>query len=130
MFKKLLTITLVTLVVQLTCVKTTVLAHGTAEKEARFAEKVKAGIAKLGTGKDALVKVKLRDGAKLDGYVSEASESSFVVVDSKTGTATTIPYPQVKQVKGNNLSTGAKIAIFIGITVGLIILLVATVGKS
>src|SRR5437588_11885320 len=129
MFKKLMAIALVTLMLHVTYSQTA-LAHGTPEKEARFAEKVKAGIAKLGTGKDALVKVKLRDGAKLDGYVSEASESSFVVVDSKTGTATTIPYPQVKQVKGNNLSTGAKIAIFIGITVGLIILLVATVGKS
>src|SRR5713226_4999549 len=130
MFKKLLTIALVTLVAQLTCATTTVMAHGTAEKEARFAEKVKAGITKLGTGKDALVKVKLRDGTKLSGYISESNEDNFVVVDSKSGTATTIPYPQVKQVKGNNLSTGAWVAIGVGIVVGLIVLLVLTVGKA
>ena len=51
-------------------------------------------------GKGALVRVKLRDGTKLAGYVSEANENSFVIVDSKTGAATNVPYPQVKQVKG------------------------------
>ena len=35
----------------------------------------------------------------------------------KTGGATEVPYPQVKSVKGNNLSTGAKIAIGVGIAI-------------
>src|SRR4029453_11307954 len=38
------------------------------EKEAQWTEKVKAGIAQLGVGKEARVKVKLRDGEKLSGY--------------------------------------------------------------
>ena len=85
------------------------------EKEAKFAQKIKSEIAKLGTGSNARVEVKLRDKTRLKGYISEVSNESFAVVDDKTGTATTVTYPQVKQVKGNNLSTGAKIAITIGI---------------
>ena len=81
----------------------------------RFAEKVKAGIGKLGTGTDARIEVKLRDKTKLKGYISEAGEDSFVVVDEKTGAASTVAYSQVKQVKGNNLSTAAKIAIGVGV---------------
>ncbi len=129
MFRQLMALTLAVVLIQLTCGQLA-MAHTPAEKEARFAEKVKAGIAKLGTGKKALVKIKLQDGTKLNGYVREANENTFVVIDSRTGDATTVPYPQVKQVKGNNLSSGAKIAITIGIAVGLILLLVATVGRS
>ena len=36
---------------------------------------------------------------------------------------TTVAYPDVVQVKGNNLSTGAKIAIAAGIIAGIIIVL-------
>lgn len=86
-----------------------------AEKQAQFAEKVKAGIAQLGTGTEARVEVKLRDRTKLKGYVGEAGAEQFTVVDAKTGAATAVPYPQVQQVKGNNLSQGAKIAIGVGV---------------
>jgi preprotein translocase subunit SecF len=86
-----------------------------AEKEAQFVEKVKAGITQLGTGTEARVEVKLRDKTKLKGYISEASAEQFTVVDAKNGTATTVAYPQVQQVKGNNLSKGAKIAIGVGV---------------
>jgi hypothetical protein len=92
-------------------------APNATSKEARFAAKVKASIAKLGTGPEAGVEVKLRDKTKLKGYVQAANENSFSVVDEKTGNTTDVPYPQVKSVKGNNLSTGAKIAIGVGIAV-------------
>ncbi len=86
-------------------------ANTTLEEQARFAEKVKTVIAKLGVGPDARIEVKLRDKTKLSGYVSEVSESSFVVTNAKTGATTAVAYPDVKQVKGNNLSTGQKFAI-------------------
>lgn len=92
-------------------------------KEARFTEKVKTEIAKLGTGPDARVEVKLRDKTKLKGHISEIGDESFAVVDLKTGSATTVFYSHVKQVKGNNLSTGAAIAIGIGIGIGIVFLL-------
>lgn len=94
-----------------------------AEKEAQFTAKVKAAVAKLGTGRSARIEIKLSDGKRLEGYVSETTADHFVVVDDKTGAATAVPYPQVRKVKGNNLSTGAQIAIAVGIfvlVVGLI----------
>ena len=98
---------------------------GTKEsKEARFASKVKAAIAKLGSGPAARVEVKLRDKTKLKGYVDVVNDDSFVVVDDKTGVATTVLYPQVQKVKGNNLSTGAKIAIGIGIAILIILIFI------
>jgi len=128
MFKQLVTLILAVILVQLIC-SPKVIAGTLSEKEARFAEKVKAGIGKLGTGKDAQVKLKLRDGTKLSGYISEVNENSFVVVDSKTGKATTVSYPQVKQVKGNNLSGGAWFVIGVGIIVAVVVVvLVASKG--
>ncbi len=118
MFKKVLSSTLVILVINL-AFGTTAFASTKEEKEARFAAKVKNEIAKLGTGTDARVEVKLRDKTKLKGYISQIKENSFVVVADDTNTPTEVPYPQTKQVKGNNLSTGAKIAIGIGIGVAL-----------
>lgn len=107
-------VVLIALVLNLTG-SATALAGTNPEKEARFAQKVKTEIAKLGTGRDAQVELKLRDKTKLKGYISEVSDESFAVVDEKTGSATTVTYPQVKQVKGNNLSMGVKIAIGVGI---------------
>ena len=95
-------------------------AETKAEKDAKFADKVKTNITKLGAGKDARVEVKLRDKTKLKGYVSEINENSFVVVDEKTGAATEVAYPNAKQVKGNNLSTG--VTIVIGVAVAVIVL--------
>lgn len=98
-----------------------VAALSKAEKDAQHAAKVKAGIAKLGVGKAALVSLKLRDKTKLSGYVSEAGAESFVVADLHTGATTTVTYPNVVQVCGNNLSTGVKIAIWAGVVVAIVV---------
>ena len=116
MFKKILTIVLAGLLIQAFCVLP-VSAASKEEKQAGRTEKVRAGILKLGVGTDARVAIKLRDGVKLAGYVSEAKDDSFVVTDLKTRAATTVAYGDVTQVKGHNLGTGAKIAIGIGIGV-------------
>ncbi len=97
-------------------------AATSAEKDARRAEKVRTQLARLGTGPDARVRVELRDKTRLEGYVSEAGADSFVVTD-KTGETTTVPYPQVRKAQGNNLSTGAKIAIGAGIGAGVTLLI-------
>lgn len=90
------------------------------EKQARFAEKVKASVLKFGTGESARVNIKLQDKTKLVGYISAVDGEDFVVTDAKTGTVTAIAYSQVKSVHGNNLSTGAKTAIGVGIAAALI----------
>jgi hypothetical protein len=68
----------------------------------------------------------LKDKTKLKGHLSEVGSESFVVVDAKTGSPTTVTYPQVKQVKGNNLATGVKILIGVGIFLGVILILAMT----
>lgn len=125
MFKKLLSLMLAILLMHVGLAQS-VAAGTSAEKEAKFAEKVKAGIAKLGTGTEARIEVKLRDKTKLKGYISEAGADSFTVVDEKSGAATQVTYSQVKTVKGNNLSKGVGIAIAVGLLV-VAIILVATV---
>lgn len=101
-----------------------------AAKESERAEKVKRAVLSLGTGEQARVKVGLRDGTKLEGYVAGADDSSFTVVSMKTGAATVVPYPQVGQVKGHNLSTGAKIAIGAAIAVAVLAILWAVADKD
>ena len=81
------------------------------EPDRKTVEKIHASILKLGTGPAARVEVKLQDKTRLKGYVDWVGDDHFIIVDDNTGAATNVAYPQVKQVKGNNLSTGAKIAI-------------------
>lgn len=123
MFKKVVTVLLVVLVINLAGGR---LAYAASkeEKQVRFAEKIKANVQKLGTGESTRVKVKLRDQTKLEGYISDVGAESFTITNRKTGMATTVAYPDVKSVQGNNLSTGAKIAIGVGIaaTIAFIIL--------
>jgi hypothetical protein len=109
------------ILIQAFCVRPTS-AASKEEKQVQRAEKVRAGILKLGVGMDARVALKLRNDMKLAGYITEVKDDSFVVTDLKTRAATTVAYGDVTQVRGNNLATGAKIAIGIGIGVGLAIL--------
>jgi hypothetical protein len=122
MFKKLLSLSLVALLINLGAM-TPAYAASKEEKQARFTEKVKASVLKLGTGEAARVKIKLQDKTKVAGYISAADGDGFTVIDPKTGIANTIAYPQVKSVQGNNLSTGAKIAIGVGIAAGIIFII-------
>jgi len=119
--KKLLTMMVACLV--LTALNIQPVAAATmAEKEARFAGKVKLGIEKLGSGPETRVEVKLRDKTRLKGYISEIHDAGFVVTDLKTGASNSIAYAGVSKVKGNNMSTGAKIGIGIAIGVGVTLL--------
>ena len=93
------------------------------EHEVGSTQKVKAAIAKLGTGPSAQVEITLRDETKLKGYILQANEEHFVVVNEKTGATTEVDYPHVKKVKGHNLSTGAKVGIGVGIAVVALILI-------
>jgi hypothetical protein len=119
---KVLSLALVFFSLNLVCFTPTI-AGTTTDKESQFAERVKASIAKLGTGPDAHVELKLLDGTKLKGYVAEIAADHFVVADATTGVTTAVPYPQVKKVKGNNLSSGAQIAIVAIVAVVVITLI-------
>ena len=98
-------------------------ARSQEKKAQEHAAKVKAEVAKLGTGPDARIAVKLRDKTTVAGYVSQVGDDSFVVTDLKTSATATVPYLNVEQARGKGLSTGAKIAIGAGIGVGAIFLI-------
>lgn len=87
-------------------------------------DKVKASVAKRGTGPKAKVTVKLKDQTKLKGYISNASGDSFTLSDSKTGQTRTLAYSDVAEVKKQGgLSLAAKIGIGVGAGVGALALL-------
>ncbi|HMS10766.1 MAG TPA: hypothetical protein PKE66_14880 [Pyrinomonadaceae bacterium] len=87
--------------------------------------KVRSAVLKLGEGKDARVKVRLRDKKKLSGYIDSIGTESFTIVDEKTRATSEVRYESVRQVQGKNISTGAVVAIAIGVAViiGIIIAL-------
>jgi len=103
-------------------------ADSKAEKEVRFGEKVREAVRRVGTGEATRVEVRLRDKTTLKGYISEAGDNSFVVVDAN-GTSHAVPYPQVKKVTGNNLSTSAQIAIGVAIVAAIFTLVVLAGGN-
>lgn len=89
----------------------------------RKAAKVKADVAKRGTGEKARVVVKLRDGSKLKGHVSRAGDDSFTLTDSGSGQTRTLSYSDVAQVrKPGGLPPGAKLGIGVGALVGVLAL--------
>jgi hypothetical protein len=121
MKKKLIVSTLTVLVLNL-FLSASVFADTREEKDVKLADKIKSNIERLGSGQDARVEVKLKDGTKVKGYVAQIGETSFSVMPDNSASATTVPYPAAKQVKGNNLSTGVKIAIGVGIVVVILII--------
>ena len=91
-------------------------------RKAQLASEVKAGITYLGVGKSSVVRVVLYDKTKYHGYVTEITDEDFTVADAKTGATAPIAYSEVKGIKGNNLSTGAKIGIGVSIAAAAIII--------
>jgi hypothetical protein len=118
MMKKVLAMVLLSLLAHaITCVQPAS-AKSKTDRQAQYAEKVRAGIARLGVGRASTVEVRLQDKSKLAGYVSQANDSHFVITDAKTGASVPVAYGDVTKVKGHNLSTGAKIGI--GIAIGFL----------
>ena len=66
-------------------------------------------VAKLGTGTDALVALRLQDKSIVSGYVTKTQPESFTVVDTSTGEERAVMYAQVSQLEGVNVSTGVRV---------------------
>jgi len=93
------------------------------EKEIQSGEKVKAALLQLGMGQASVVNVTLRDKTKITGYLSNIGDNSLVVRDLRSDKDTTVAYPDVAQVKANNLSTRTKVIITAAIIAGVAITL-------
>lgn len=61
------------------------------------ADKARADVSSLGTGKQ--IEVKLRDKSKVKGHIIETTQDSFTIADSKSATTRTVAYSDVAQVK-------------------------------
>lgn len=93
------------------------------------AEKVRAKVAKRGTGKRSRAEVTLKNDRRLKGYIGEISEDGFTLVDAKRGTVTTVAYDQVRQFKSASHG-GRDLAIIGGAVAGIIILVLSLVNTT
>jgi len=109
MFKKYLTFALICLLL-VTANASLISAQTQTDKDAPSIAAIKETVAKRGTGENKRVEVKKRDGTKLKGYISQADEDSFTLIDSKTKQSAEIAYGDVTKVK-NRSSKGDKIAL-------------------
>jgi len=75
--------------------------------EQQATEKIRTKVIKMGVGVNVRVEVKLKDNTQFKGYISDANQDSFTVVESKTGSSKTISYFDASAVKkaGSGLST-------------------------
>ncbi len=91
------------------------------------AEKIKAAVLKRGTSEKKAVRVKMLNGSKMKGYISQIGEDSFTLTYSKTKQQTVIAYSDVERVEGRGLSGGARVGIIVAAAVGgtLLVLYIA-----
>jgi hypothetical protein len=114
MLKKYLSLALVVVLFQLFNTGP-ITATPIAKKKELTPEQVRKSIEKLGTGEKARAIVKLRDGTVHKGFVYDAGDSSFTLLEEKTAQKVTVAYADVVGLKGKNMSTGAKVALGVGL---------------
>jgi hypothetical protein len=88
------------------------MAQGMAD--ARATEKIRSSVEKIGVGGNARVDVKLRDNTQLKGYISDANQDSFTVVDNKTGARNSVSYADASSVKKTSRGVSTKTWLIVG----------------
>ena len=73
--------------------------------------KVREAIARVGVGEGTRVDVALIDKSFHSGYVCEADDDSFVVVNPAIDTRVRVGYDEVKRLRTENSATGVKVSI-------------------
>jgi hypothetical protein len=113
MFQKYLSIALAIILLQVSSSS----AYGTTkdDKDATRLAQAKAEISKHGTGEKAYVKVKMKAGQTLKGFIEQAGADDFVLRESETATSKTIAYATVSKVTGKGPSTGLKVLFWFGV---------------
>jgi hypothetical protein len=90
--------------------------------DAAAAEKVKVKVAQLGVGDKTRVTVRMKDGTKLKGSITQAGANDFTVRDRKTGNATTILYSDVARLDDNRGGSALRnTLIAVGVGVGIVV---------
>ena len=75
--------------------------------DSRATEKTRSKVLKMGVGVNARVEVKLKDNSQFRGYISDATQDSFTVVEKTSGSSKTVSYSDASSVKkaGSGWST-------------------------
>ncbi len=97
-------------------------------REDQSVQRVKEGVAKIGTGEKSRVKVELKVGTRIEGYINQIDDQSFSVVDRKTGQSTSIAYTDVAKLKGKGMSTAVKIVIVASVGLAAILIWLTAAG--
>jgi hypothetical protein len=121
MVRKMVTVLLLVLLAQL-CSICPSIAAGKTRNDLNGPEKIKAQIVKIGTGDQARVDVKLKDGTKVRGNVERIDADGFVLKNFIEGSSTSITFASVKKVEENRKSgrsLGKAVAIGAGIGAGI-----------
>src|ERR1035438_6634352 len=118
MFKKTIALALTAVV---TCLSSIAQARsetgGQAQGQPDKAASVKAQVRKIGIGESFVVRVKLKDGTDLRGYLSQIENGSFTITDKATNKSTCVAEGDFGILKGKGLPTAAKVLIAVGIGV-------------
>jgi hypothetical protein len=80
-------------------------------------EKLRTRVLKIGVGMNARVQVKLRDNTQLNGYISDAGQDSFTVVEKQTGSSKTVSYADTLSVKKGGSGVSGKTWMILGAAV-------------
>jgi hypothetical protein len=80
-------------------------------------EKLRTRVLKMGVGMNARVQVKLRDNTQLNGYISDAGQDSFTVVEKQTGSSKTVSYADTLSVKKAGSGVSGKTWMILGAAV-------------
>ncbi len=125
MIKKCLCFSLICLL-SLTAIPLFISAQTRTDNTDSTTTRVKTAVQKRGTGEKKRVEVKMLNGTKLKGYVSQSDEDSFTLVDAKTKQPSSIAYRDVAKVS-NRLSKGDKITLGIVAGAGIVAAIVLSV---
>ena len=81
--------------------------------------KVKAEVVNRLNKKEEHVKVRLRNGTEVKGYITQSSENGFTLSNEKTKTGTDIAYADVQDLEGRGMSKTKKILIATGVAAAI-----------
>jgi hypothetical protein len=87
-------------------------AQTTEDKNAANTELIKATVAKVGTGLNARVKLRLWDGTKTQGLINEIGPDGFALIstdDVSIGITRKIAYSDVAKINGKGASGDSKL---------------------
>jgi hypothetical protein len=99
--------------------------------DAQTVEKIRLKVAKIGIGDKAKITVRIKDGRKIKGFITQAGANDFTVRDRQTGDPTLIVYSDVNKVEDNRGHSSLRnILIGVGVGAGALLAVLAIIFVS